>query len=503
MEPIPLLTKSDFVAGRSCVRRMWLGRFRPELKTPLSAATRDRMRTGQAVQELARRRYPEGRMAWEPALSIDQAAAETRRLMEDGASCIFEATVVADGCMARIDVLSRGEGGGWSVEEIKSSTVKPLDKLGKQITDVSFQAHVAQKAGLNVEQAKLLLIDSSYRWHSGDYDPFGALKSVDVTAEWLDSRDEIAQAISHLRPHLSSAEEPQVETNTHCKDCDFHAYCHREQPEHDLVFLPRIKANQVEALRRQGYGTIDLLPHEIKMPKGVHRLSIEALRARNVVISGQPFVGDGLAEALARIEMPATFIDFESCQDGLPRYTGVPPYTQVCFQWSAHLIEDPEREARHLEFLHRELSDPREEFCRSLWEAVRDCRTIVHYASFEKTEVTKMAADGVPYADRLQQLLAERGLDLEQLVKEHVYFAGFKGRTGIKSVLPVLVPGLSYEGLSVGDGQAATAAFRELQAPGLPEKRRAELIEGLLRYCELDTLAMVEIYRALRRLTGS
>jgi hypothetical protein len=50
----------------------------------------------------------------------------------------------------------------------------------------------------------------------------------------------------------------------------------------------------------------------------------------------------------------------------------------------------------------------------------------------------------------------------------------------------------------VANGGAAMVAFGELQRRDLaaPERRR---LEGqLLRYCELDTLAMVMVYEALR-----
>ena len=50
----------------------------------------------------------------------------------------------------------------------------------------------------------------------------------------------------------------------------------------------------------------------------------------------------------------------------------------------------------------------------------------------------------------------------------------------------------------VANGGAAMVAFGELQRLDLPAAERQRLEGQLLRYCELDTLAMVMVYEALR-----
>jgi hypothetical protein len=54
------------------------------------------------------------------------------------------------------------------------------------------------------------------------------------------------------------------------------------------------------------------------------------------------------------------------------------------------------------------------------------------------------------------------------------------------------------EGEFVANGAAAMIAYGTLQDPRLPESEKAELKAQLKRYCELDTLAMVMVYEALR-----
>ena len=61
---------------------------------------------------------------------------------------------------------------------------------------------------------------------------------------------------------------------------------------------------------------------------------------------------------------------------------------------------------------------------------------------------------------------------------------------------------LSEEHLSdarkIADGGAAMAAYAHLQQIDMQSNERIALVEGLLRYCELDTLAMVMVVEALQ-----
>jgi hypothetical protein len=47
---------------------------------------------------------------------------------------------------------------------------------------------------------------------------------------------------------------------------------------------------------------------------------------------------------------------------------------------------------------------------------------------------------------------------------------------------------------NIADGGAALTAYAKLQYVDMTTKERAEITQGLLKYCELDTLAMVMIY---------
>lgn len=92
----------------------------------------------------------------------------------------------------------------------------------------------------------------------------------------------------------------------------------------------------------------------------------------------------------------------------------------------------------------------------------------------------------------------DRMVDLEELFKTAYVDARFNGYTSIKNVLPVLCPGLSYSELEVRDGTGAMEAWARLVAADTSDEERTHIAQALKRYCALDTLAMVEIFRFLQ-----
>lgn len=69
----------------------------------------------------------------------------------------------------------------------------------------------------------------------------------------------------------------------------------------------------------------------------------------------------------------------------------------------------------------------------------------------------------------------------------------FQGSFSIKSVLPALIPEMTYEGMLIADGEQAGMAWEKMVKGDIPEKDRNRLRAGLLAYCRQDTLAMVKL----------
>lgn len=58
----------------------------------------------------------------------------------------------------------------------------------------------------------------------------------------------------------------------------------------------------------------------------------------------------------------------------------------------------------------------------------------------------------------------------------------------------MLLPPIGEDIIEIKEGGAAMTAYGKLQFTDVSDQQRKELLNGLLRYCELDTLAMAMIY---------
>jgi hypothetical protein len=69
-----------------------------------------------------------------------------------------------------------------------------------------------------------------------------------------------------------------------------------------------------------------------------------------------------------------------------------------------------------------------------------------------------------------------------------------RGSRSIKAVLPTIGAGLDHATLGeVKDGTGAQEAYLEAIAPGTGSTRKAQLEDGLKRYCGLDVGGMVAL----------
>ncbi len=83
------------------------------------------------------------------------------------------------------------------------------------------------------------------------------------------------------------------------------------------------------------------------------------------------------------------------------------------------------------------------------------------------------------------------------MIRNHVYHPAFGGSYSLKSVLPALVPEMTYEGMEVADGQAAGLAWESLVRRRLRRARERQNRKALLDYCGQDTLGMVKLIELL------
>lgn len=242
----------------------------------------------------------------------------------------------------------------------------------------------------------------------------------------------------------------------------------------------------MEELHAMGVDSIMDIPDDFELSE-IQR------RAATCVQTGEPwFDGEGLKNELGALKYPLFFMDYETVNPAVPRFAAMRPYDQLPFQWSVHVQRAPGTEPEHYEFLAREANDPRCEFISSLCSVLGETGSIVVYSSFESQRLSDLIAWVPEYAERINAIQA-RLFDLLPIVREHTYHPAFAGSYSIKSVLPALVPNMTYDGMEVANGQQAGMAWVYLLRGDLNYQERERIVKALLAYCGQDTLALVRL----------
>ena len=489
-ETLPQLSKSRFIAGLQCLKRLYLECYHRELADPVAAGQQAVFDTGTTVGELARQRYPNGVLVAEQYHEHSQAVQSTQALLADfSVPVLYEPAFTFQSIRTRVDVLVRGDGQEFDLIEVKSTG----SAKDQHIPDVAIQMYVVEGCGVPVGRAYLMHINTGYVYQGGDYDLERLFSLEDVTDKARAYITKQApEALSQMWESLQVADTLDIETGPHCTTpyrCPFFGHCHADEPEHPVRELPGLRNKARERLKEAGIREIGGVPPEFS------GLSYMQRRARDSVTTGRPFIGPNLASRLAEIDFPAAFLDFETLGLAVPIYAGTSPYQMIPFQWSLH-VRDSDGGLRHSAFLDDSLDDPRERLIVALLEAMPPEGSIVVYSGYEARVLRELAQALPQYEGRLLAL-CNRMVDLLQVVRDGYYHPEFHGSFSIKSVTPVLAPGLAYDDLEVPEGMAASAAYARLISGDVPESERAAIRESLLAYCERDTLAMVRVYEAL------
>ena len=494
---IPGISKSRFTDYLECPKLGYMSCHRDRFKhlaDPLDWMALHLIGEGNRVGQLARERFPGGRLIGH-VFDLAKARAETTEAMRDDTlEYLFEGAFASDGLLCRVDVLHKVDDGVVDLIEVKATNaVKP-----EHLPDIGFQLAVLERTGLVVRSARLMHFDPQYVHPGGDRYDFDALFAIDDVTDraraWVrENRDPLLLA---MQADLAQAEPPKVPIRYGCRDCVYYRRaCAPSAPEHPVFELGYDRGGLFGALDAAGIEDLRDVPDDFPGLADGHWLVLEAVRSRELALDCRGF--ESLA---AELDYPLWFLDFETYMPGLPIFAGMRPWQQIPFQWSLH-VEERDGSARHAEFLKADGSDPRRDFAEALLAAVGHRGSIVVYnKGMESTRLRELARDLPDLAEGLLALDA-RIVDLLPIVRRSCYHLDFHGSRSLKVITPVLAPHLSYEELALRGGMEAMQAYELITDASTPEAEREQLRADLLKYCSLDTLAMLEVLRRLRRLS--
>ncbi len=476
------------------MKRLYLQVHEPELVAEPDAAAEAIIEQGREVGLLARQMFPGG-VEVRSEGGLDQAIRATRELIANReVPAIFEGTFEHGGVLVRVDILHRRQDQRWRLIEVKSTT----DVKDHHLGDVAIQHRVVKRSGVDLAASCLAHASRDYVYEGSPIDASRFFRIRNLTRQVERLQAELTVQLRSEFRVLAMPEAPNIPAGRQCSDpftCEFFDHCNPPIPADHILRLPRIHASTVAKLVALGVQSIHDIPEN-------YPLAGRLRRACGSVQMGEPWYSPEIGEELGKLKYPLYFMDFESVNTAIPRFAGMRPYDQLPFQWSVHVQWRAGAAPEHFEFLATDKSDPRQAFISPLCDALGDRGSIVVYhQQFESQRLSDLAAWLPEFSGRITKIQG-RLWDLLPIVRDHVYHPAFGGSYSLKSVLPALVPEMTYEGLEVADGQAAGLAWESLVRSASDAGEQEKTTKALLDYCRQDTLGMVRLLELLSSMTS-
>jgi hypothetical protein len=213
----PFLSKTRYMAGLQCSKKLWQTVYDPDPAEEPQPGTVIGM--GIEVGIKARLLWPGGVLIDTPHDDYAEAIRRTNALIADSTvPAIFEAALVHDGVLIRVDALERLPDGRWRLNEVKSSTrIKD-----EHLEDIALQTYVTVGAGLELADAYLVFIGGKYI-RDEEIDCHALFCREDVTENLIPFLPKVPERIAGMHEVLCSTEAPDIRPSRHCfqpHDCD-------------------------------------------------------------------------------------------------------------------------------------------------------------------------------------------------------------------------------------------------------------------------------------------
>jgi len=484
------ISKSTFIRGLQCEKSLYLYKHHYQLKDPTPSSIQAVFDQGTNIGILAQELFPNGVDASpENHFKMVESVGKTQDFISQGKTIIYEATFQYNNVLAALDILVKDEE-GWKAYEVKSST-----KVSETyIKDAAIQYYTITNSGIDLKDISIVHINNQYT-RDGELDLNQLFTIESVYDQVLEFLPRIPNEVRRLKNVIESPEVPSVDIGNHCSDpydCDFKGTCWEHIPDYSVFNISRLNKDKKFDLYNQGIITlddIDLSQTDLN-PNQVLQVQSEINRTSHIDI-------DEIRNFTNGLNYPLYFLDFETIGPAVPKYDGSRPYQQLVFQYSLHIQETPTSELRHREYLADSSQDPRIGFIEQLiLDSDVSGDILVYNVGFEKGKLNDLIKVFPEYSNDLSGIV-NRLKDLMIPFQQKWYYTPeMRGSYSIKSVLPALVPELSYNDLEIKEGAVASNTFLSM-VNGIFEGDVEETRRQLLEYCKLDSYAMVKILEKL------
>ncbi len=465
------LTKSDFLLYLDAPIHLWASKHDRLTKKPPSDYDQHLMKQGYEVESLAH-------------TFLEQT------IVDETHQLLWQQTYLDGHFQVRTDAMVFDKPAQkYDLYEIKSRS--EFDDLN--VYDLTFQTIVVEANLPNLRHQFAITLNKDYVRH-GELDLTALFKVEQVDEQVDDKRVEVLAMRQDAWATCELESAKSLEPCVKPKNCPCLELCHPNLPDHSIYHIPRIKKATVLALRAQHVFSIHDVPEDLPL-SAKQRRHVEAAQSGETTIDHER-----VSNELASYQFPLSFFDYETYNAAIPPHDGYRPYQQMVFQYSLHII-GADGAVTHSEFVADDEGDSGRMTVEHLQTQLGGTGTVLVWnKTFEMGRNSEMAKR---YPDLAAFLLSlnDRIRDLADIFSKDMYVhPGFKGSWSIKNVLPVIVPVLSYKELEIGKGDQAMSAWWNMRHDKMSELEKETVKQNLLKYCGLDTWAMVEIWKEMKKL---
>ena len=489
-----MLTKSDFIKYIQCPKSLWLQKHRKDLiPEEINENLQKIFDEGYHVESYAYNLFPGGVNA--QVEGFTESISKTKELMTKKTPIIFQPTISGKDLFCRSDIIKLNKDkNSWDIYEVKSATeVKDIN-----IYDLSFQKICFESVGYKIGKIHLVFINNQYV-RQGEIEAEKLLQIEDITeqVEYLESKTKLKIRIA--LEIIKRSDEPNTRILKQCGnpyDCIFLDYCWKDIPDNSIYDIAGgLTDAKLSMLLDEGILEIKDIPEGIVTKKAGLR-HLNAVKHEAVHIELENIKGE-----LKQLQYPLYFLDYETYAPGVPLFDGYRPYQRMIFQYSLHIQEKIGGELKSYAYLAKDWKDPSFDLANDLKKRIGKKGSLISWnMGFEKGCNSEMG-ERYPEFMSFFKDINSRMFDLMQVFKKGYYVhRDFHGSASLKEVLPVLVSELSYAELAIHEGGTASNKWRDMIDLETSKKEKEEIYNNLLRYCELDTLAMVKILDFLKEL---
>lgn len=494
------LSKSKYTRGIQCPKILWMENNKREWFDD-SVMNDAVLASGSAVGDVAMGYFGDYvEVSYDPAdpNRFVNAIERTKELLQSGEKTICEATFGLLGQYCMVDILQVREDGSFDVIEVKSSTAMK----DVYYHDLAYQCWLITECGYRISSASLMYVNNKYV-RRGELDIRELFVIEDLTEDIRQMIPDVPSRIKVMSDIGDAESEPLKQIGMHCfkpYDCGYRDWCFRDLPDNNVFALGKIHKTKAFALVERGSGGFEDLVNDVESFERLNeKQQMQVLCELNDL--GPVVDKEAIAQFLAGLSYPLYFLDFETYQDAIPAFDDQKPYEQMTTQYSLHWVDEPGGELYHTEYLGAAGTDTRRAVAEHLCQDIpADVCVLAWNRAFEMGRIARMA-ELYPHLAPHLMAIHNNILDLMDPFSARAYYTKeMKGKSSIKLVLPALFPNdpeLDYRALEgVHNGGEAASAFKDMV--NLPSDEQESVRENLLRYCELDTLAMVRILEKLQ-----